>query len=48
VTYGFLEIASTPSVKAAQATNGSVEHRSDVQGDRSFDRFTQSEADFIA
>jgi predicted pyridoxine 5'-phosphate oxidase superfamily flavin-nucleotide-binding protein len=48
VTYGFLEIASTPSVKAAQATNGSVEHWSDFQGDRSFDRFTQSEADFIA
>jgi hypothetical protein len=35
-------------VKAAQATNGSAEHWSDFQGDRAFDRFTQSEADFIA
>jgi predicted pyridoxine 5'-phosphate oxidase superfamily flavin-nucleotide-binding protein len=48
VTYGFLEIASTPSVKAAQATNGSAEQCSDFQGDRSFEGFTQSEADFIA
>jgi predicted pyridoxine 5'-phosphate oxidase superfamily flavin-nucleotide-binding protein len=48
VTYAFLEIASTPSVKAAQATNGSAEQWSDFQGVRSFDRFTQSEADFIA
>jgi predicted pyridoxine 5'-phosphate oxidase superfamily flavin-nucleotide-binding protein len=48
VTYGFLKIASTPSVKAAQAANGSAERWSGFQGDRSFDRFTQSEADFIA
>jgi predicted pyridoxine 5'-phosphate oxidase superfamily flavin-nucleotide-binding protein len=48
VTYGFLEIASTPSIKAAQAMNGSAQHWSEFQGDRTFDRLTQSETDFIA
>jgi predicted pyridoxine 5'-phosphate oxidase superfamily flavin-nucleotide-binding protein len=48
VTYGFLETASTPSVVAAQAANGSAEYWSGFRGDRSFDRFTQTEMDFIA
>lgn len=46
--YGFLDIASTPSVKAAQATNGSAELWADLQSDRAFDRFTDREAQFIA
>lgn len=49
--YGFLDIASTPSVKAAQAANGSAELWADLQSgksDRTFDRFTPAEAQFIA
>ena len=46
--YGFLDIASTPSVRAAQAANGSAELWSEGRGDRSFDRFTAAEAAFIA
>jgi uncharacterized protein len=46
--YGFLDIATTPSVRAAQAANGSADHWEGFQGDRDFDRFTQAEADFIA
>jgi hypothetical protein len=46
--YGFLDIAGTPSVKAAQAANGAAAlwERSDF--DRAFDRFTAAEAQFIA
>ncbi len=43
--YGFLDIAVTPSVKAAQEANGVPEQRG---GDREFDRFTEAEAEFIA
>ena len=45
--YGFLDIASTPSVKAAQAENGSLEFWSSFKGNRAFDRFTEAEAGFI-
>lgn len=45
--YGFLEIATTASVKAAQAANGSGEHWGDFAGDRTFNRFTDSERLFI-
>jgi uncharacterized protein len=46
--YGFLDIASTPSVRAAQAANGSAELWSGGSSGRSFDRFTEAEAAFIA
>jgi predicted pyridoxine 5'-phosphate oxidase superfamily flavin-nucleotide-binding protein len=46
--YGFLDIAITPSVKAAQEANGAAELWSDFKGNRSFDRFTEAEAAFIA
>jgi predicted pyridoxine 5'-phosphate oxidase superfamily flavin-nucleotide-binding protein len=46
--YGFLDIASTPSVRAAQEANGSGEYWAGFHGDRAFDRFTQAEAAFIA
>jgi predicted pyridoxine 5'-phosphate oxidase superfamily flavin-nucleotide-binding protein len=46
--YGFLDIASTPSVRAAQDANGSGEFWADFHGDRASDRFTSAEAAFIA
>lgn len=46
--YGFLDIAATPSVKAAQAANGSAHLWAGFDGDRDFDRFTAAEAGFIA
>jgi predicted pyridoxine 5'-phosphate oxidase superfamily flavin-nucleotide-binding protein len=46
--YGFLDIAMTPSVAAAQAANGSADAWTDFPGNRAFDRFTQAEAAFIA
>jgi uncharacterized protein len=48
MAYSFLDIASTPSVRAAQETNGSLEFWTDFAGNRAFDRFTPSEAAFIA
>lgn len=48
MTYRFLDIASTPSVQAAQAENGSLEAYSKLQVDRAFDRFGEAETDFIA
>jgi len=48
MTYKFLEIASTPSVRAAQEANGSRQMWERVGGDRTFDRFTDHEAAFIA
>jgi uncharacterized protein len=45
--YGFLEIASTPSVKAAQAANGSADYWGGFSGNRTFDRFTENEVAFI-
>jgi len=46
--YGFLDIASTPGVRAAQEANGSGEFWAGFDGDRAFDRFTPAEAAFIA
>ena len=48
MTYGFLDIAVTSSVKAAQASMGSDGIWSDFKGHREFDRFTDNEAAFIA
>ena len=46
--YGFLDIAATPSVKAAQEANGSREMFEDFAGDRAFDRIGPDEAAYIA
>ncbi|MCO5056933.1 MAG: pyridoxamine 5'-phosphate oxidase family protein [Rhizobiaceae bacterium] len=46
--YGFLDIATTPSVRAAQRAMGSDRVYRDFKGDRAFDRFTPNEAAFIA
>jgi predicted pyridoxine 5'-phosphate oxidase superfamily flavin-nucleotide-binding protein len=46
--YGFLDIASTPSVKAAQEAHGSGDVWARFKGDRASDRFTEAEAAFIA
>jgi predicted pyridoxine 5'-phosphate oxidase superfamily flavin-nucleotide-binding protein len=48
MAYGFLDIASTPSVKAAQEANDSLEYWSNFAGNREFDRFTEVEEAFIA
>jgi predicted pyridoxine 5'-phosphate oxidase superfamily flavin-nucleotide-binding protein len=48
MAYDFLDIASTPSVKAAQAANGTAEFWADFRGHRKSDRFTADEAMFIA
>jgi uncharacterized protein len=48
VSYKFLDIASTPGVRAAQAANGSREMWEKFKGHRTFDRFTDDEAAFIA
>jgi predicted pyridoxine 5'-phosphate oxidase superfamily flavin-nucleotide-binding protein len=46
--YKFLDITGTPSVRAAQAANGSREMWEHFKGHRTFDRFTDNEAAFIA
>jgi len=46
--YGFLDIASTPAVRAAQEANGSGEYWANFHGDRASDCFTGAEAAFIA
>jgi uncharacterized protein len=48
MTYGFLDIASTPSVRAAQAEMGADQFWENFGGHREMDRFTESEAAFIA
>ena len=48
MTYSFLDIASTPSVKAAQAANGSLDYFEFAGKEREFDHFTASEAAYIA
>lgn len=48
MSYGFLDIAVTPSVRAAQVAMGSDAMWSDFSGHREFDRFTPNEAGFIA
>lgn len=47
MAYGFLDIAITPSVKAAQAEMGADGIWADFRGHREFDRFTDSEKAFI-
>jgi uncharacterized protein len=47
MAYGFLDIASTPGVRAAQEANGSGEYWANFHGDRTFDRFTPAETAFI-
>ena len=46
--YGFLDIAITPSVRAAQVEMGADHIWQDFQGDREFDRFGENDAAFIA
>ncbi|MDQ0390637.1 pyridoxamine 5'-phosphate oxidase family protein [Labrys monachus] len=48
MSYGFLDIAATPSVRAAQVAMGSDGVWQDFKGDRAFDAFTANEAAFIA
>jgi predicted pyridoxine 5'-phosphate oxidase superfamily flavin-nucleotide-binding protein len=48
MAYGFLDIAATPKVRAAQEQNGSAHLWTDFKGHRAFDRFTENEAAFIA
>ncbi|HET9627610.1 MAG TPA: pyridoxamine 5'-phosphate oxidase family protein [Kofleriaceae bacterium] len=49
MSYKFLEIASTPSVRAAQAANGSLEMWQHLEAsNRAFDRFTDNERAFLA
>jgi uncharacterized protein len=47
MAYDFLDIASTPAVRAAQEANGVGEYWANFHGDRLSDRFTQAEAAFI-
>jgi len=46
--YGFLDIALTPSVRAAQDANGVAGLWERADFDRAFDRFTAAETQFIA
>jgi hypothetical protein len=46
--YGFLDIASTPGVRAVQEANGSGKFWASFDGHRLSDRFTPAEAAFIA
>ena len=48
MAYGFLDIATTPSVRSAQAAMGADRAWGDFAGDRAFDRFTPRETAFIA
>lgn len=47
MTYGFLDIAITPSVRAAQAKMGADQRWRNFAGNRAFDCFTDNEAAFI-
>ncbi len=48
MSYGFLDIAATPSVRAVQKSMGSDALYTDFAGDRVFGRFTANETGFIA
>jgi uncharacterized protein len=48
MSYGFLDIAVTPSVRAVQTEMGVDRVWKDFKGHREFDRFTENEAAFIA
>jgi predicted pyridoxine 5'-phosphate oxidase superfamily flavin-nucleotide-binding protein len=47
MAYGFLDIATTKSVQTAQEENGSLTFWSNFKGNRSFDRFSENEKNFI-
>jgi uncharacterized protein len=47
MSYGFLDIAATPSVRAVQAAMGSDQMWQDFKGHREFDRFTADEIAFV-
>ncbi|KAB1085079.1 pyridoxamine 5-phosphate oxidase [Neorhizobium galegae] len=48
MSYGFLDIAITPSVRASQKAMGVDRIWQNFNGDRDFDRLTENEAAFIA
>ena len=48
VPYGFLDLLSTPGVRAARAASGSRKLWENFKGERRFNRFTQNEVAFIA
>jgi predicted pyridoxine 5'-phosphate oxidase superfamily flavin-nucleotide-binding protein len=48
MAYRYLDLASTPSVKAAQSANGSAAIWADMQGRRESNRLTEAEREFIA
>ena len=48
MSYGFLDVAVTPSVEAVQAKMGADHIWKDFKEHREFDRFSESEAAFIA
>ena len=48
MAYDFLDIATTPGVRAAQEANGSGEFWANFKGGRPSERFTAAEAAFIA
>ena len=48
MAYGFMDVARTPAVRAAQVEMGADHLWSDFHGHREFDRFTDQEAAFIA
>jgi predicted pyridoxine 5'-phosphate oxidase superfamily flavin-nucleotide-binding protein len=48
MSYGFLDVAVTPSVQAVQAKMGADRIWQDFKGHREFDHFTGNEAAFIA
>ncbi|HEY4211602.1 MAG TPA: pyridoxamine 5'-phosphate oxidase family protein [Steroidobacteraceae bacterium] len=47
MSYGFLDIAATPSVRAAQAAMGVEHFWADFKGHREFDQFTENEVAMI-
>jgi predicted pyridoxine 5'-phosphate oxidase superfamily flavin-nucleotide-binding protein len=48
MSYGFLDVAVTPAVRAAQAAMGADSLWLDFKGKRTFDQFTANEETFIA
>jgi predicted pyridoxine 5'-phosphate oxidase superfamily flavin-nucleotide-binding protein len=48
MAYDYLDLASTPAVRAAQEANGSGEFWAQFEGDRRSDRLTKGAAAFIA
>jgi predicted pyridoxine 5'-phosphate oxidase superfamily flavin-nucleotide-binding protein len=48
MAYGFLDVANTPSVRAAQRAMGAEHLWQDFKGHRQFDKFTADEVTFIS